>query len=123
VRKLANPPAPPAPAHGATPQRAAPGDAPSAASTHPSKTRRKAEMHALQDLGEALVRLAPARLDALALPEKLADAVAEARGITKWEARRRQMQFIGRLMRDVDPLPIERALAEFSRSGDAKMPR
>jgi ribosome-associated protein len=109
VRKLANPPAPPTPAHGATPQ-APPGDEPSAASTQPSKTRRKAEMHALQDLGEALVRLTPARLDALALPEKLADAVADARGITKWEARRRQMQFIGRLMRDVDPLPIQASL-------------
>ena len=36
-------------------------------------------MHALQDLGEAMVRLTPARLAALALPERLADAIAEAR--------------------------------------------
>src|SRR5438105_8186511 len=79
----------------------------------PSKTRRKAEMHALQDLGEALVALSPARLARLSLPERLADAVVEARSITKWEARRRQMQFIGRLMRNVDAEPIRAHLAQW----------
>src|SRR6476661_8880938 len=76
----------------------------------PSKTRRKHEMHALQDLGEELVSLDPARLRSLDLPERLQDAVLLARTITRHEARRRQMQFIGRLMRDVDPAPLEAAL-------------
>jgi len=71
-----------------------------------SKTRRKKEMHALQDLGETLVALSPGQLAGLALPERLADAIDEARRINGFEARRRQMQYIGRLMRDVDTAPI-----------------
>ncbi|CAG1008245.1 hypothetical protein BURK1_03502 [Burkholderiales bacterium] len=76
----------------------------------PSKTRLKREMEALQALGETLVALDPVRLRELDLPERLADAVRLARGITRHEARRRQMQFVGRLMRDVDPEPIRAAL-------------
>lgn len=72
----------------------------------PSKTRRKKDSHALQDLGEALVALNPAQLARIELPERLADAVAEARRISGFEARRRQMQYIGKLMRDVDATPI-----------------
>jgi ribosome-associated protein len=71
-----------------------------------SKTRRKRAMHALQDLGEALVELNAERLAALDLPEPLREAVDEARRLKAFEARRRQMQYIGRLMRDVDPGPI-----------------
>jgi ribosome-associated protein len=78
----------------------------------PSKTRRKREMHELQDLGEALVALDPAKVAALGLPERLADAVGLARSITRHEARRRQMQYIGRLMRDIDPAPVAAAIAE-----------
>jgi len=89
----------------------------------PSKTRRKAQMHALQDLGEAMVRLSPERLAALALPERLADAIADARDITRWEARRRQMQFIGRLMRDVDPLPIQARLEQWAGAPNAEKAR
>ena len=104
VRKLAHPPnrAPDLMA-----PETAPDDALADGNAAPSKTRRKAEMHALQDLGEAMVRLPADRLAALGLPERLFDAIREARNITRWEARRRQMQFIGRLMRDVDPLPIQ----------------
>lgn len=76
-----------------------------------SKTRRKKESHALQALGEALVALTPAQLAALELPEPLADAIADARRIPTFEGRRRQMQYIGRLMRDVDPEPIAQRLA------------
>src|SRR6266478_3233161 len=68
-----------------------------------SKTRRKQAMLALQDLGETLTELRPDRLAALALPERLAEAIATARKLTRHEARRRQMQFVGRLMRDIDP--------------------
>ncbi|MBK6396486.1 MAG: DUF615 domain-containing protein [Betaproteobacteria bacterium] len=81
-----------------------------AAGARPSKTRLKHEMEALQALGETLVSLDAARLRSLELPERLVDAVVLARGITKHEARRRQMQYLGRLMRDVDPVPIRAAL-------------
>jgi ribosome-associated protein len=76
-----------------------------------SKTRRKKDMHALQALGEALVALTPEQLSGLPLPEQLADAIAAARRIPTFEARRRQMQYIGRLMREVDPEPIAERLA------------
>src|ERR1019366_3685119 len=82
-----------------------------------------AEMHALQDLGEAMVRLTPARLAPPALPEKLAAAIARARHITQWEARRRQRQFIGRLMRDVDPLPIQARLEQWAGAPNAEKAR
>ena len=81
-----------------------------------SKTRRKNDMHELQTLGETLVRLSAPRLSELSLPERLFDAIEQARAITKHEARRRQMQYIGRLMRDVDPDPIRSRLAQW---GDA----
>lgn len=90
------------------PQLPAPDDGiPEAA----SKTRRKLEMHELQDLGVALVALDPRRLATLELPEPLVDAIVLARKTNRHEARRRQMQYIGRLMRDVDPAPIRAALA------------
>ena len=81
----------------------------------PSKSQRKREMTALQALGERLVELDPRQVAALELPERLADAIALARGVTRHEARRRQMQFIGRLMREVDAEPIEAALARIAR--------
>ncbi|HWQ40271.1 MAG TPA: ribosome biogenesis factor YjgA [Burkholderiales bacterium] len=67
-----------------------------------SKTQRKREMHALQALGEELVALSAGRLARIALPERLRDAIVEARRMSKWGARRRQLQYIGRLMREVD---------------------
>ena len=117
VRKFANQ------ATSVAPQEATPEDASSRSELLPSKTRRKAAMHALQDLGEAMVGLTPERLAALALPERLADAIAEARQITRWEARRRQMQFIGRLMRDVDPLPIQARLEQWEGAPNAEKAR
>lgn len=99
---------------------AAPSDAHATdADEAPSKTRRKAAMHALQDLGEALVALEPKRLAelaaAVALPERLVEAVVAARGISAWGGRKRQLQYVGKLMRDVDPDPIRRRLAEWQR--------
>jgi ribosome-associated protein len=75
-----------------------------------SKTQRKKEMHALQALGAELVELPPAQLAALGLPEDLARAVLAAKRITSHEARRRQLQYIGRLMREVDAAPIRAEL-------------
>jgi len=76
----------------------------------PSKTERKRAMHELQTLGERLVGLNPEQLAAIALPENLQYAVEQAQRITKHEARRRQLQYIGRLMRAVDPEPIREKL-------------
>ena|SRR6185503_2211227 len=67
-----------------------------------SKTQRKREMLELQTLGEDLTRLTEAQLAELELPERLLDAVLAARRISKFGALRRQLQYIGRLMRDVD---------------------
>jgi ribosome-associated protein len=88
-----------------------------------SKTRRKTEMHDLQSLGETLVQLSSPRLSELGLPERLADAIEQARGIRKHEARRRQMQYIGRLMRDVDPEPIRARLAHWGAAPAAEKAR
>ncbi|MDR1647068.1 MAG: DUF615 domain-containing protein [Zoogloeaceae bacterium] len=80
-----------------------------------SKTQQKAAMQALQDLGEALTRLSRERLQKLALPEDYADlreAVLEYQRIPKFEARRRQLQYIGRLMRGLDAAPLRSALAD-----------
>ena len=71
-----------------------------------SKTRRKREAHARQEIGEELVQLSEARLAQLDLPERLLEAVRMARRIQKFGALRRQMQFIGRLMREVDTVAI-----------------
>lgn len=76
-------------------------------------------MRELQELGAALVELGPARLETMALPEQLARAVQDARKITSHGARRRQMQFIGRLMRGVDPEPIRAALERMAGSSRA----
>ena len=66
----------------------------------PSRTKRKQGDQALQDLGEALVAVSEEKLDELDLPERLRDAIVQARGISKFGALRRQMQYIGRLMRE-----------------------
>lgn len=80
----------------------------------PSKTRRKQDMHALQALGAALVALGPGQLAAIDMPESLREAVLAAKRITSREARRRQLQYIGRLMREVDADAIRAALHEQS---------
>jgi len=76
----------------------------------PSKSQRKRDMHALQEMGAELVELSPERLARIEMPDGLRDALREAQRLTRHEARRRQLQYIGRLMRDVDPAPIREAL-------------
>ncbi|MBU6470969.1 MAG: DUF615 domain-containing protein, partial [Gammaproteobacteria bacterium] len=72
----------------------------------PSRSQLKREVEALQKLGEQLAELPEPQLAALSLPEKLHDAVTQARRITSHGALKRQRQYIGRLMRDVDAAPI-----------------
>ncbi|MBV8468556.1 MAG: DUF615 domain-containing protein [Burkholderiaceae bacterium] len=79
----------------------------------PSKTQKKRDSHVLQSLGEDLLTLPKDRILALNLPEILLDAVKAAKKISAFEGRRRQMQYIGKLMRQVDPEPIRQAVADF----------
>lgn len=76
-----------------------------------SKTQRKRLMSELQDVGAALVKLSREQVMRLDLPERLREAVLECQGISKHEARRRQVQYIGRIMRDLDAAPIVQQLA------------
>jgi len=82
-----------------------------------SRTQKKKEDRALQRLGEQLVALSPAQLETMALPDELLIAIKSARKIKAHGARRRQLQYIGALMRHIDPQPIETALARI-RVGD-----
>jgi ribosome-associated protein len=77
----------------------------------PSKSQRKREMHELQALGAALIELNDEQLSSMHLPERLMEAVLDARRMSKHEARRRQLQYIGRIMRTVDAAPIREQLA------------
>ena len=77
----------------------------------PSKSQRKRDAHAAQDLGEALIRMRDPELDALGLPERLTDAVREARRIKSRAGGARQRQYIGKLMREIDLEPIRAAIA------------
>jgi len=94
------------------PDSTAPPEAPAngPAGERPSKTRLKQQMHELQDLGAALVALPDERAAALALPESLLAAVHEFKHTRSHEGRRRQMQYIGKLMRRTDPAPIRQAV-------------
>ncbi len=78
----------------------------------PSKTRLKAEADEKQALGEALLTLRADLMARLDLPAKLIEAIAEARRTTSFEGQRRQMQFIGKLMRPLDAEPIRAAINE-----------
>ncbi len=88
----------------------------------PSKSAAKREAQALQELGEALIALPGAQLDALPLPEILRDAVLAARRISSRGALVRQRQLIGKIMRKIDVTPIRAAIGqqEEARRGDAR---
>ena len=79
----------------------------------PSKTQKKQVMAELQALGERMVALNETQIAAIEMPDFLREAVLEARAIKSHEARRRQMQYIGKLMRDVDPAPIRERISQW----------
>jgi len=83
----------------------------------PSKSSKKRDMLALQNLGAQLVELNEQQIAGMQLPEALLEAVLEARRLTKREAKRRQLQFIGRLMRDLDAAPIRGRLEQWRGQG------
>ena len=78
----------------------------------PSKSQKKRDSTALQDMGAKLVTLPTERLNKIEMPENLRIALRDARRITQNGAKRRQMQYIGKLMRDVDVTPLKAALDE-----------
>lgn len=76
----------------------------------PSKTKIKKQMLELQDLGKTLTELSKEKLRELDLEEGLLEAILEYKRMTKFGALNRQLQYIGRLMRDVEPEPIQAKL-------------
>lgn len=82
------------------------------ASEPPSKSELKRQMHALQTLGERLVKLNRDQFARLDVPEELREAIDFAHRITSHEARRRHMQYLGKLMRQVDADAIRAALEQ-----------
>ena len=88
-----------------------------------SRSDLKKESDRLQAIGEALVDLRADALARLGLSEKLSDALAEANRITNFEGRRRHMQYIGKMMRQLDPSTVaaaEAALEEQNRPSAAE---
>jgi len=88
-------------------------DAPS----RPSKSQRKRDAHALQALGAQLVALSPAHLAQLALPAALCAAVVAAQRMRQHGARMRQIQYLGKLMRQLDPAALRRVRAALDPRG------
>lgn len=88
----------------------------------PSRTELKKESADLQKLGEALLTLRGDLFERLALPEKLVEALDELRRITNFEGRRRQLQYVGKLMRNLeeDTRQLIRDALEEQRSGSAQ---
>jgi ribosome-associated protein len=78
----------------------------------PSKTRMKAASHELQDLGEAVVAMPDARLRDLPISEVLLDAILQFKKTRTHEGKRRQMQYVGKLMRREDVEPIRQAVID-----------
>jgi ribosome-associated protein len=76
----------------------------------PSKSQRKRDSHELQRLGQALAELSAERLASVAMPETLRDAIVEFKRTRSHEGRRRQMQYVGRLMRSAPLEPIREAV-------------
>jgi ribosome-associated protein len=79
-----------------------PGDQP------PSKSQLKRDAHALQQLGVALLEIPEQDWLALNLPEALVSALRDAKQTSSHGARKRQLQFVGKLMREIDPEPVQR---------------
>lgn len=86
-------------------------DAESDTDARPSKTQMKTQSHALQALGQQLAALSDAALEAIEMPEPLRDAIVEFRRTKSHEGRRRQMQYVGKLMRGADEDALREAVA------------
>jgi ribosome-associated protein len=85
-----------------------------------SKTQRKKDMQALQAIGKTLVNLSASQLATIPLPEDLRAAIHQARALKTHESIRRQLQYIGKKMRDVDPEPLQLALKKIQSTKQVK---
>ena len=86
----------------------------------PSRSARKRAAEHMQKLGVRLVAMRESALEPLGLPEELREALREARRLRGQSALARQHQYIGRLMRDLDPAPIEAQLDMAAGHGGAR---
>ncbi len=82
--------------------------------TDRSRSQVKREAEALQKLGEQLMKLSKKQLELMPLPDNLREAIEQARHITARSALKRQRQYVGRLMRGVDPEPLRTKLDELN---------
>lgn len=80
----------------------------------PSKSQRKRDMHALTELGEQLVELPASTLARLPLDDRLLQAITECQAINKHGGRKRQLKFIGKLMREADADAIRNTLEQLA---------
>jgi len=85
----------------------------------PSRSQQKRDAQALKAVGDKLVSMSRDQLKKLDLPVELADAVAEAQRIHARSGRKRQLQYIGKIMRNVDAAPIVAALARLEQTHQA----
>jgi len=85
-----------------------------------SKTQKKKEAHSLQRLGEKLLKLSKEQLREIDIPEEVLDALNLARTIKSREGLRRQVQFIGSLMRKIDSDPIQQAVNQIEQGNYRK---
>jgi ribosome-associated protein len=88
----------------------------------PSRSQKKRDSAALQVLGSKLAELPESALAKLTLPPRLLEAILEYKGLAKHEAKRRQLQFIGALMRETDADPLARAVEDME-SGNRSQAR
>jgi ribosome-associated protein len=88
-----------------------------------SKSQKKRDMDALQDLGKTLTEYAPARLKKIPMSDNLREALAEMHRITANGARARQLQYIGKLMRTEDVEPIRAGLAAIEGKSQTEIAR
>ena len=79
----------------------------------PSRNELKKQMQDLQELGEAVAALPVDRLDKLKIDERLRDAIDELRRTKSFEGKRRQVQYIGKLMKHENPEPLREAVASY----------
>lgn len=80
-----------------------------------SKSQRKKDMLALQKIGEALLKLNEVQLAKIEMPDELRTAILFAKSLQSHEAKRRQLQYIGKIMREIDPATITHALDKMAR--------
>jgi ribosome-associated protein len=85
-----------------------------------SKTQKKIEAHSLQELGEKLLQLSKAQIKEIDIPEEVVEALNLARTIKSHEGLRRQVQFIGSLMRKIDSAPIQQAIDQLAQGNYRK---